>query len=309
MLDQETLPPIPIFNIKKVLTLRDKLLDDVFYPDLGLEFSGDLLNDTAERVRKLLKLGPEKHPVVLDSLRSLAGRALDLKSTRDLCWRLAGNLDLLHSGRPVLPWSRQAELEWVPAQVHSSRFFIRRFQDQSKGELGHVFRFRILAGTSAALLCDKFWSPRMSSFASKKLGFTRPQLKLFKRDDLEFTSFRLLLLIEPDFSGRAPGFRHFYCPDSLVDHNKSLIKMRRRIGFACPFDYEHECYLCPHGIETCGAATHPYEYEVKRCSGCGEDAYFDTDESYNNHYCIHCEPRLDSGLSVAHQSAVSQRGG
>ena len=307
--DLTDLPPIPVFSIPQVFSTRDKLLDEVFYPDLGMELSGDLLHDTALRMRKVLKLGSELHPVMLDSLRPLVGRSLDLSAARDLCWRIAGNLNLLRGGVPVHPWTSQADLEWVPVQIRSSRFHLRKAFGGTGHEMGRMFRFRVLAGTSASLVTDRFWTPRMSGFMAKKLGFTSPRKKLFKRDDLELSGMRMLALVEPSLSQRSPGFRRFHCPGSMLAYNKKLIKLRRRIGFACPFSYDHECFQCPHGSSSCGAAVHPCDYEVRQCSGCGQEAYFDVDPLYINNYCINCQPRADSGLQLvrpvdAHQRAV-----
>jgi hypothetical protein len=293
----EALPPVPVFNLAQIFSSRERIVDKIFYLFMGAEVTGEVIHALAEHLRALFKLPPSCHPAALDSLRCLAGRILDKRLSAELSWRLAGNIAALRKGLAVVPWSRQASPEWVPVQILSSRYFIRKRSGKGQGEAGRNFHYRFLAGSPCPGIMTKFWSKKALDFAARHLGFTTVRQGLSKRHDLEMTSMRMLVLLEPHLCRRGPGFRHFYCPGSFVEYNQAIMKQRRRQDFVCPFGYGHECFQCPEGLAECGAATHPSSFEVKMCSGCGEQAWFDTDPRYVNEYCVQCQPMADSGLT------------
>lgn len=286
----------PVFNLPRVFQAREKVLDGAFFPYLAQELVGDVLHQLAEEVRKVLNLPVGSHPAVMDSIRCRSGRVLTLPEAKELAWRLGGNVDRLRNGESVLPWAHQDGFEWAPVQIISSRYHVRKSSGAPRGESGRIFHFRFLAGSPCPGTASKFWSNRMLAFVSRHIGFTDVRRHLFKKDGAELTSLRMLVFLEPHLSRQGPGFKQIHCPPSLLEYNQGIIKMRRRIGFKCPFNYAHECFQCPRGLQACEAATHPEEFERRICASCGKEAWFDTDPRFLNDFCCACQPLIDSGV-------------
>jgi hypothetical protein len=235
---------------------------------------------------------------VLDSVRYLGGRELDEPMLVDLAWRLAGNVARLRAGHACQPWARQTEVEWVPAQITGTRYAIKKRPGQRFGQSGRAVRLRFLAGTPCGLTVEQFWSNEKADVIADSLGFARKP-PYHKAHHAELGSMRLMALVEPARSQREPGFHHVACPPAFKAYNRRLIRMRRRIGFACPEQFEHECSACPRGARACPAACHPTDFVLKPCPGCGRaDQWFDTDPGFVNDYCVHCQPLASAGIPL-----------
>lgn len=293
------LPTPPVFNVKRVFDVRDRLLTLVLDSWVGTVPVGDSFSTMVEQVRTHLNAsGPTiEHYPLRDSMKYLAGREMTQRLLHELAWRLAGNMDRLRTSRVVNAWSNQEGVEWVPLQVVATRYEIKKRQGSKFGRAGRTMRFAILAGSPCPMQITQWWSNEKIDVVAYAVGFKRKP-PMYKADHSELMSLRFLGLIDPARSTREPGFFHVSCPTSFLEYNRAVIRQRRRIRFQCPQGYEHHCHVCPHGARSCEAAVHPEDYEWKSCTACGKESWFDTDPAFVNDYCIHCQPMITAGLPI-----------
>ena len=255
-----------------------------------------------------LTFGGKNVPVeaVRESCMSLGGQALTARKCRELAWRLAANLETLRAGRPVTPWVRQDEPEWVAVQVTGARYAIQKRAADRRGRPGLDMRFTVLTGTPAATTIAEFWSDQKVDAVAYNIGFKRKP-PMYKADRTEVFGCRFWALVEPRLSLGGPKFYRVHATPAFEASNAALIKKRRRIKFPCPMAYTHECHRCPVGAggeDRCPAATHRADYEFKKCETCGrENAAFDTDPAYVNDYCLRCQPLISAGLQVKREGS------
>lgn len=268
------------YNVNQIQQRIGPLRDDLL-----LEFGSECLE--SERFQYFVDFLTDKLPgdrirrsVVEASVGEVLGEELTRPMVVAICWRLLGNLVVLRS-RPVPSWSRQPYDEWVPAQIVSARYAKRR------GRVGYVYAFRILAGLSASLTIDRFWTSKFAGFAARRvLGFTPSWGNYALRDARELVSTRLNLLIEQALCGSRPGFEQIDGTPSFISWNRKICASRRPESRECPFNYTHYCHVCPVGLDLCQAAVHPKTYVLQLCGGCDDQAYFDEDLSKD--FCVDC---------------------
>jgi hypothetical protein len=249
------LPPPTAYSINRIFDQRDALYDIVFDEVglIGYQLSGDILETAIIRLNR--HLPTVKRQVIEDTLRPYAGTFLDYETTRNICWRIAGNMPRLKSDKPVEIWTRQPEYEWVPVQVVSYAGISVRGQPRCHYEM------RCLAGTSCTLLVQDNWSIRFVHFVARRVGFTGRRHKCPMRHPAQLVSLRLLVCMDPKLCrDRQPRFRKFECPSSMVKWNRSIIGKRSRWlnqkPWYCPQGFEHTCHECHIGYMECEAACH-----------------------------------------------------
>ena len=261
----------------------------------GRTLEGVAFNKFIDEVQLLL---PGKIPVasVYHSLRHLAGVKLTAALLRDNFWRLAGNLKRLKV-RSVPPWTSQTYMEWVPAQIERAR----RYRT-SRGRVGWLLSFRIMAGRACSLLVTRFWSDKFCRYVAKEMGFMlwQPSDKSDRlphgiyKHATELVTLRLHLLIDPELCTREPGFEKVKVQVSDRKWNQEQLKFRDRLDaeHACPHDQPKKlaCYQCPFGYLHCRAAVHRLNYTYGYCASCGtDDVPFDPEQS--TEICLGCVDR------------------
>jgi len=294
--DQNPKKQVPVirynYNVEKVLALRKDLREVV-----GVEFLHT--TPTGDKFKRLVDLFAEMLPksisyrVLEDTLRSLANVYIDDRNLDNTCWRVAGNVKRLTRQKAVPPWHIQKVQEWVPVQITAcSR------EKTSRGSLGAKFQFRILAGTSAGLLTDKFWTLKFCRFISVSLGFSKYNPR--HQEAMPYTvpehlvGLRLYVCVDPALSDKTPVFSNIGFPCSSVRFNKVTLGCRFRLqsGFQCLMQKRPEelpCHLCPIGFTKCRAATHRQDWVTGDCSECGQTKYFDPERKVDR--CVDCNVR------------------
>ncbi len=292
-------PVPPAYDLGAIFTLRDRLADYALLEVYGCPLVGETFARAVHLVAR--SLPADVSPQALrDSMSSLLGQELTRRLGFELAWRLAGNLPALRAGHPTLSWQLQDKMEWVPLQVLASRFTMQRQRP------GQTFRFQLLAGSPCPARTTAYWSRSLCSFLAPRLGFSSRRGKLPWRDGSEFVQLRLLGLLEPRYSRGQPGFRMIHCPPSLLQYNRRVLRLRVRQGFTCPHAYVHPCCQCPVGYRECPAGVHPYNFELRACSGCDQETWFDPDPNFRSSLCIHCQPLRDAGLKTPSEKTVGK---
>lgn len=279
------------YQLDKVMELR-KLLKEA----VGLEFLKK--TPVGEQFGRLVTLFQEVLPdgiayqTLEDSLMHLAGTHITERVLDATCWRIAGNVKRLKQRKAVPPWHVQRVPEWVPVQITACKR-----ERTSKGKIGARFQFRVLAGTPAGLLMEKFWSLKFCRYISLDCGFSkyrksRRTIKFPYTAPEQLVGLRLFARVMPKLSDKEPGFDGIGFTGTTTAHNKLTLgcRFRRLPDFRCQLELTHEelpCHHCPVGFLKCRAATHRQNWVKKECPECGdEEAYFDPEKKAEK--CVDC---------------------
>jgi hypothetical protein len=273
---------VPNVRIAAVLQLRDRLVERAFAPMSGVTISGIFLDELTTRALQVLPARTSRD-AVFESIRHLAGHSLDAEEMLVTAWRLAGNVQRLQNGIPVPPWAAQVAEEWVPLEVLRGTVFRNH-----RGKLGHLFHFRVLAGTPCPMRLKMFWSHGLCRVVSRIVGFSAPWHKYPYLSPLEFVRLRLFAKLDPARSTKEPRFWEMQCPPPMVTWNRQILRVRKRVD-PCPRGWSHACTTCVLGYVSCPAAVHKLDYMQRLCPHCGELEYFDDDVAAGK--CMRCYRR------------------
>ena len=285
---------VRVYSIQKVLSLKEKIqtAPGVTY-FLGQQIEGEVLDEFVTAVHGCLP-GSTVWGTVFDSLECLAGTELTEEALYEVAWRFAGNLPRLRLHRAAGPWCRQEVDEIVPVQVVAVHFGYTTFK-----KFGGTFELQILAGTSASMLVEKFWTKGYCQMLKSMFGFSAPWGKHPFADIRQFVGLRFSVRIAAAMSGSRPDFEKIWQeqdkikPPSLFEWNRQLMRQRNRVGFRCPKNYPLDrvkCHLCAIGEEECPVATHELSYEQRECEGCNKTEWFDPAGPQQD-LCIRCHQR------------------
>ena len=216
---------------------------------------------------------------VFDSVRALAGTILTLPAAKQLAWRLAGNVDKLIDGLPVLPWTRQIADESVPVCVEHVQPYFR------KNNSGQLLHCRAIAGTPCPMSFTQFLSDGNCRAISRSLGFSAPWGQYPYSSPAQFVNLLFFAHIEAARSGEKPYFSKVSASGSMVKANRQLLEVRCR-AVPCPQGYDHSCANCPVGHDVCDYAVHPRTYEPRYCNNCNINSFFDPGD--NSLMCVRC---------------------
>jgi hypothetical protein len=295
---------LPTFNLAKIITLRQKLTDEVMLGDIGNKFSGQDFLELVSRIKEVLpKEVPES--AISDSIKNILGVELSEKLAEDLAWRLAGNLPRLKKGIPVPVWTRQLEEEWAPIRVES--VWPKTLKSKKPGiktRSGAIIVFRFLAGFPAGKLVERFWSDVMVRHYRRTLGFSafdanrysyggaNGKLNLPLHDIREIGRFRFVAKVLKETFRDQPTFdaRDIRCPPAFVKWNQTIQKRRQRVGFTCPYNLQIMCHHCPVGWEQCSAACHARNFVQVICSRCKKQSWSDPETMEG--VCVDCRKEL-----------------
>lgn len=269
--DEEAIPNPRAISLSRIEALTGKLIAGL-RKWWGVTPEGEDFNAFVRDICIDLPKAPFAN--VYMSLLHLAGMQLDAELLGGELWRLVANYEQLQKG-PVPPWSRQVDLEWVPVEVAFANF-----SRDSRNRPGAFYALKFLAGTPTGKLHAVFWTYKQSRLYARKFGFTgfraRPQFLMTDIKDL--VGMRFYVLLNPKRSPQGGfGFVRMHCPASMLQSNKKILRMRSRYD-PCPLGYllsELPCHRCHLGYESCMAAVHPEDWEVKFCPRCNTEGWFD----------------------------------
>jgi hypothetical protein len=255
------------FSYKRVKDRRDKLFQLALRPYLDAKISGDTVNDVCNDILAYLPVTVSRS-ALFESIRVLAGTRLSRQEAKTLAWRLAGNIDKLVDGIPVLPWTQQIEDEIVPVCVENVRPMYKRKR------AGFLFACRALAGSPCPTLFTEFVSARSCAAISRTLGFSAPFGPYPYSSAFQFVNLLFNAHIEASRSHTMPSFITVTASAGMIKANREKIEVRCRAK-PCPEAFEHPCTGCWVGYDQCDFAVHPRTYEVRICPSCHAEGYFD----------------------------------
>lgn len=266
------------FSYQRVKSRRDKLFLTALRPYLDAKLSGDTINDVCTDILLCLP-DTVSRSALFESIRVLAGTRLSRPEAKTLAWRLAGNIDKLVDGIPVLPWTQQIEDEIVPVCVEHIRPMHKRKR------AGFLFSCRAIAGSSCPMLFTEFVSSQSCAAISRTLGFSAPFGPYPYSSAMQFVNLLFNAHVEASRSHSMPSFMTVTASSGMVRANREKIEVRCRVK-PCPEGFDHSCTSCWVGYDQCEFAVHPISYEVRLCPSCQAEGYFDPADSRLE--CMRC---------------------
>lgn len=250
--------------------------------DLSRNFSGQI--EFAGDVVKLLG-EPLDVDVVRQSCMSVFTGTIILDDLIDLCWRIAGNVDLLRANHvlPARAWVYQPLL--APLQIFHAQCGWSRARVPRKGTL---LTFRVLCGEACPLKFSRWFSDRFLFRLAKEFGIGNYRAKhKFSGNRLELVGMRFVVtLIKSKYDLSAITFER-YAVGQFTSYNKRLLKLRHT---PCPLGHKWECHECSlaAGPDACPVITplarscRPVTLELQLCNKCKDNTFWDGNE------CIKC---------------------
>jgi len=280
----------PAFSYARLRKYRDRLAEQSLRPYIDAVISGDTLRDVCRDVLAELPAAVSQ-PALFDSIRALAGTRLTRQAAYALAWRLAGNLEKLKAGMPVLPWTRQLEDELVPVRVESVRPYKRKTMQ------GYMLECRAIGGSPCPMTFNQFFSQNSCRAISQSLGFSAPWGAYPYTTAMHFLHLLFFAHVEAERSRETPAFSKVSVSSSMFQHNRALIEVRTRAR-PCPDAYEHSCVHCWLGTDQCAFATHTRTYVTRHCDGCQTEAFFDPQDG--GVLCVRCKHTASRPAESAH---------
>jgi len=279
----------PPFSYTRLRQYRDRLADRALRPYIDAMVGGETLRDIC---RDVLNELPNSivSAAVFDSIRALAGTTLTRSAANTLAWRLAGNIEKLKDGAPVLPWTRQLEDELVPVCVEGVRPYKR------KTTSGYILTCRAVGGSPCPMSFTQFFSQNSCRAISQTLGFSAPWGAYPYTTAMHFLNLLFFAHIDAERSREQPSFSTVSVSSSMFRDNRGLIEVRTRAR-PCPDGYEHSCVHCWLGADDCMFATHRRTYTTRYCDACQTDAFFDPSD--NGFLCVRCKNNASRHIESA----------
>lgn len=266
------------FSYSGVLARRDRLFSTAIKTYVDAKIVGDTVYDL---YKDLLAALPEKvsQSAVFDSIRIYAGTELSNSAAKALAWRLAGNIDRLIAGEPVVPWSGQIGDERVPVVIEDVRHF------NKKNISGVLLQCRAVAGSPCPMSFTQFLSSGSCSAVARTLGFSASWGPYPYSNPLHLSRLLFFAHVEAEKSRTTPVFSTVSASSSMVKLNREKIEIRCRAR-PCPSGYEHSCASCWIGQDRCPAAVRPRTLVSKHCPHCDADKFFDP--AVKSDKCVQC---------------------
>ena len=266
------------FSYSRLRDRRDKICSRALRPYIGANIVGATVYDICKDIMAELP-ATVVETALYDSVRVLAGTQMTQEVAADLSWRIAGNIDKLIDGQPVLSWTRQLGDEIVPVVVDAVRPFKR------KKSPGFIFSCRALAGSPCPMIFTQFLSRGSCTAISRTLGFSAPWGAYPYSTAMHFVNMLFFAHIEVARSREMPSFATVSASSSMIKINRKLIEVRCRAK-PCPDQFEHGCEFCWLGTDQCEFATHKNTYETRDCAACNTEGFFDPKD--NGAVCVRC---------------------
>jgi hypothetical protein len=267
-----------VFSYQRIKARRNKLFNSALRPYIDAHIVGTVVYDMSKDILAELP-DTVARTAVFDSIRAIAGTILTSPAAGQFAWRLAGNVDKLIDGVPVLPWTRQIADELVPVCVEQVQPYFR------KNNSGQLLHCRAIAGTPCPMSFTQFLSDGNCRAISRSLGFSAPWGQYPYSSPAQFVNLLFFAHIEAARSGEKPYFSKVSASGSMVKANRHLLEVRCR-AVPCPQGYDHPCANCHVGHDVCEYAVHPRTYEPRHCDSCNTTGFFDPED--NSLMCVRC---------------------
>jgi len=267
------------FSRKQIFTRRAQLFE-ILRGHIDQSIVGNTIYEITDSLCSALPPTVSRN-AVFETIRLMAGTQLTAKPAAKLAWRLAGNIDLLIAGEPVVPWTRQMRDEIVPICVE------KVVPMKRKDKHGFLFHCRALAGTPCAELFTQFFSANSCRAISRIVGFSTNSWGPYQYAGIgmHFVNLMFFAHVEADRSRDRPSFHRVSITSSMLKANKSLLEVRCRVK-PCPNEFQHSCVNCPVGYNECSYATHAKTYVETHCRICNTIAFFDPENPAA--MCVNC---------------------
>lgn len=272
------------FSYRRIIERRNHIFSSVLTPYIGRNLTGDTVYEISNALLTALPNNVVQ-TAVFDSVRLLAGTTLTRQRAGDFAWRIAGNVDRLVDGLPVLNWTKQIADERVPVIVENVRPFMR------KRSVGFMLQCRAVGGTPCPMTFPQFFSRGSCIAISQTLGFSAPWGPYPYSTPYHFVNLLFFAHVEAARSYETPVFSTVSASASMIKHNRSKIEVRCRAKL-CPQNFEHACVHCWLGYDQCQYATHAKTYVSKYCDACKMESFFDPADAAMT--CVRCKRNSQS---------------
>lgn len=259
---------------------RTKQSDGIIGTWSGAYLSNDAKGqvDLAEHIIYLLEEDLRVEPIRA-SCATVFGGVITSRELKELCWRIAANVDRLRMCQPVFPYTPTPEQIEVPVEIIDAYPSWRCGKNE---ELGNLFTCRIIDGVACPYTFTKWMSKKYMYFFANELELTGYRAKgRFTGVRRQLVGVRFEALLEQDKYDNTKATFNLCTPGQFLQYNKSVLRKRME---PCPLNFKWSCYDCIRGKRGTGEfkgcpqpirSCRPRTLVRKYCSLCGGETYHD----------------------------------
>jgi hypothetical protein len=217
---------------------------------------------------------------LIETLKAYSGQPLTKPLISIIATRLAGNMESIKAGVPVMPFFGLTTSGWQLATIVDAQPHVTNI----KKIPGALIYFKVHTGQAAGETIKQFISDGRFRHMLRKLKLLKKKERRMAYPE-ELVKFKLAIYIE---ATDPPKIVRFKERASLNKRNEALRDARNLKTRQCPEQFSWSCHFCWKGFNACHLGTHSQDYIIKNCSG-GHSGYFKFDDITG--YCVLCHAR------------------
>lgn len=220
-----------------------------------------------------------------ESLRFLANQTLTAEQLRLLSWRVAANLPVMATGRPM---PSQTFVYSDDQRCVSSILSGQTASNPRNGKPGVIFEILVLTGWAATIQISQFLPLAVLRPLSQRVGFSAPWGARPYTAWPELVGLRIAAQLQYNRMEDGLALGEFAEHSTTAKWNvDKVLGLRFRVkNEKCPNEFQHPCRNCAIGYDQCRAGTHPMTYRLGTCIVCTDGTVMDPHRSET--ICVNC---------------------
>jgi hypothetical protein len=266
----------------------------------SLPFDAAALSQASEQVADCLKT---PHPqAIARTLQVFIGQSLASDHWRLIANKLAGNVELLQAGVPIM-WNTTISTT-TPETAILYIWQVTPMFDAERKQLKYGFDLEVFNGTLAGHTFQWKTSQTMPKSIARRNGFSSMRGKYLFSDAVQLSGLYFQAGLLGRMGGMDPQVETLLESKNLQNYNRDhVLRLRCRVGVSCPRNLEVQCQHCAAGRDNCPAAVRARTLVRRDCVRC-KKAGQPSDPGSADGMCIYCQDDINFGRVLSSGNTI-----